>query len=210
MNHREYVGPLKNWDKVAAGAFCLLAGLGLRGHHKLLDIGCGSMRIGRLLIPYLDKGCYYGVEPEKKMLEAGVKHELGMELKRARGAHFNSSARAFATVHSKLKLDFALANSIFTHAGPDIIAEWLQVCSHHLKANALLVASFRQGRRDLGTKPWSYPGTITYRFETMAEMAREHGLHCLMLPIKHPEPTQAWIIFINPLFDRRRLERVGL
>ena len=26
---------------------------------RLIDIGCGSLRSGRLLIPYLNEGCYF-------------------------------------------------------------------------------------------------------------------------------------------------------
>src|SRR5262245_46565510 len=49
--HRDFVGPVERYDIVAAMMFSLLAALGLRGHHRLLDIGCGSLRVGRLLIP---------------------------------------------------------------------------------------------------------------------------------------------------------------
>src|SRR5437763_10973182 len=54
--YRAYVGPPEDYDLVAAMAFNLLTTLGLRQHHSLLDIGCGSLRIGRILIPYLNRG----------------------------------------------------------------------------------------------------------------------------------------------------------
>jgi len=57
--YRAYVGPPEDYDLIAAMTFNLLTTLGLRQHHSLLDIGCGSLRIGRLLIPYLNQGKYF-------------------------------------------------------------------------------------------------------------------------------------------------------
>ncbi len=63
--YRAYVGPPEDYDLIAAMTFNLLTTLGLRQHHSLLDIGCGSLRIGRLVIPYLNRGKYFGVEPNE-------------------------------------------------------------------------------------------------------------------------------------------------
>jgi len=78
--YRAYVGPPEDYDLVAAMAFNLLTTLGLRQHHSLLDIGCGSLRIGRLLIPYLNRGNYFGVEPNKWLVDEGISRELGETL----------------------------------------------------------------------------------------------------------------------------------
>ena len=55
-HYRAYVGPPGDYDRIAAMTFNLLTAVGLRQQHKVLDIGCGSLRVGRLLIPYLNKG----------------------------------------------------------------------------------------------------------------------------------------------------------
>jgi hypothetical protein len=65
---------------IAAMTFNLLTTLGLRQHHSLLDVGCGSLRIGRLLIPYLNQGKYFGVEPNEWLVKEGIKRELGEAL----------------------------------------------------------------------------------------------------------------------------------
>src|SRR5207302_381599 len=46
-HYRAYVGPPEDYDLIAAMTFNLLTTLCLRQHHSLLDIGCGSLRIGR-------------------------------------------------------------------------------------------------------------------------------------------------------------------
>ena len=79
-HYRAYVGPPERYDIIAAMTFNLLTTIGLRQHHKLLDIGCGSLRVGRLLIPYLNIGKYYGLEPNKWLVEQGIKSETGHDL----------------------------------------------------------------------------------------------------------------------------------
>src|SRR5438128_10037359 len=79
-HYRAYVGPPEDYDLIAAMTFNLLTTLGLRQHHSLLDVGCGSLRIGRLLIPCLNRGKYLGVEPCVWLVDQGIKRELGEAL----------------------------------------------------------------------------------------------------------------------------------
>ena len=76
-HYRAYVGPPTDYDLVGAMQFNLLTNLGLREEHYLLDIGCGSLRAGKLLIPYLVPGRYFGIEPERWLIEEGIDNELG-------------------------------------------------------------------------------------------------------------------------------------
>lgn len=59
--------------------FNLLTSVGLRQHHRVLDIGCGSLRVGRLLIPYLNQGNYFGVEPNEWLVSDGILNEIGQD-----------------------------------------------------------------------------------------------------------------------------------
>jgi len=80
LHYRAYVGPPDRYDLVAAMTFNLLTTLGLRQHHALLDVGCGSLRIGRLLIPYLNKDKYVGIEPNEWLVREGIRNEIGETL----------------------------------------------------------------------------------------------------------------------------------
>lgn len=57
-----FTGPAEQYDLIGATQFALLYVLRLREHHRLLDIGCGSLRAGRMLISYLRPGGYTGVD----------------------------------------------------------------------------------------------------------------------------------------------------
>ena len=51
--HREAVGGL--WDEMGRLQFDFLVAQGLQPHHKMLDIGCGSMRGGRHFVNHLER-----------------------------------------------------------------------------------------------------------------------------------------------------------
>src|SRR5437667_9812597 len=110
-------------------AFNLLTTLGLRQHHSLLDVGCGSLRIGRLLIPYLNRGKYFGVEPNEWLVEQGITRELGEALLEMKRPTFFFSASPQTISQAKVSFDFALAQSIFSHCGPVVIKNRLPPCS---------------------------------------------------------------------------------
>ena len=55
-HYKAYVGPPKKYDLMGAMQFNLLTSFGLRDYHKLLDIGCGSLRSGKMLIPFFSPG----------------------------------------------------------------------------------------------------------------------------------------------------------
>jgi hypothetical protein len=86
--HRAYVGKPDEWDLVAARQVTLLLAAGLRDNHLLADVGCGSLRAGRMLIPYLHPEHYFGVDPNGWLVEEGIEHELGRDLVRIKRPTF--------------------------------------------------------------------------------------------------------------------------
>ena len=64
--HRESVGGL--WDQIGQLQFDFLVANGLRPEHKLLDIGCGSLRGGVKFVRYLQSGHYFGTDLNGSLL----------------------------------------------------------------------------------------------------------------------------------------------
>src|SRR5438034_6801782 len=162
-HYRAYVGPPEDYDLIAAMAFNLLTTLGLRQHHSLLDVGCGSLRIGRLLIPYLNRGKYFGIEPNQWLVEEGIKKEIGealLEIKRPK-FYFTDSPAILAEV--KIAFDFAVAQSIFSHCGLDLIAPWLSFIAKSLAVDGALVATFFPRENDNIEAGWTYPACVSYK-----------------------------------------------
>jgi len=119
-NYRQAVGPEDMYDLISAHQFCVLVNEGLREWHKMLDIGCGSLRGGRLFIPYLQPGNYYGIEPNKDLVRDGIALEIGNDMYRVKSPtfyysdKFDFSTHKWCNTSSTIMFDFILAQSIFS------------------------------------------------------------------------------------------------
>jgi SAM-dependent methyltransferase len=196
MHYRAYVGPPADYDLIAAMTFNLLTTIGLRAHHRLLDIGCGSLRIGRLLIPYLNRGNYTGVEPNAWLVEDGIRHELGAEAIQLKAPVFHYGDTP-ALLDDCGAFDFVVAQSIFSHCGPELIASWLQGISPATKG--AMLATFLIGEKDCTAPGWHYPECVNYRPESMRRFAEDAGFRFRQLDWRHPRQT--WGLFCKPSFD---------
>lgn len=117
-DHRRYVGGL--WDEMGRLQFDFLVSRGLKPEHHLLDIACGSLRAGRLFIPYLQAGHYLGIDKEEGLIQAGVANEVGEPLVAEKRPQFVVS-RSFEFERFGVRPEFALAQSLFTHLTPEPI-----------------------------------------------------------------------------------------
>lgn len=197
-HYRAFVGPPQDYDLVSAMVFNLLTCIGLRQYHRVLDIGCGSLRAGRLLIPYLNPEHYIGVEPNRWLVEDGIANELGMDLVSIKRPKFifQDSLVDFST---PLNVDYAVAQSIFSHCGSDLIEQWLSQASFHLKDDGVLLATFLTDTNDCDENGWIYPECVGYKPETMAHFATAVGLHFRVLDWAHPRQT--WGLFAKKYYD---------
>jgi len=197
-HYRAYVGPPEDYDLIAAMSFNLLTTLGLRQHHRLLDVGCGSLRLGRLFIPYLNEGNYTGLEPAQWLVEEGIAKETGRELVELKKARF-VFADSPEALEGETPFDFAIAQSIFSHAALAQIDRWLRVVSASLMPSGAFAATFLIGAADYDGSEWCYPQCVEYTVETMQRLGEEAGLSMTLLDWRHPRQT--WALFAKPEFD---------
>ncbi|MEE9711682.1 class I SAM-dependent methyltransferase [Aeromonas caviae] len=202
-HYRAYVGPAEDYDLVSAMVFNLLTCAGLRQHHTLLDVGCGSLRLGRLLIPYLNAGHYVGAEPNRWLIEQGITQEIGRDMVAIKRPRFTYAAdlKAFK---SPLELDYVVAQSIFSHTSLTLMRDWLSELAQHMKPSGALFATFLVSDEDFTGEGWIYPGCVAFRTDTVAALAAEYGFELMMLDWSHPR--QRWALFARPEFDRALLE----
>lgn len=110
--HRQFVGGM--WEEIGALQFEFLKKAGLKPEHRLIDIGCGCLRGGVHLAPYLERGHYFGIDLNASLIEAGKK-EL---LKNPANANKQPDLRVtdkFDLAQFGVQFDYALAISLFTH-----------------------------------------------------------------------------------------------
>jgi hypothetical protein len=201
-HYRAFVGPPEDYDLIAAMCFGLLTALGLRGRHRLLDVGCGSLRLGRLMIPYLNVGNYVGMEPNEWLVDAGLAQELGHDVVGLKQPQFfyTDSVAQMGLIGG---IDFAIAQSIFSHCGPDLLQQHLTDIFAALAPSGILLATFVLGDTDSSATGWVYPGCVAYTPARMAQAAKVCGFEFLILDWLHPR--QSWALFAKPGFDTKWL-----
>ncbi len=94
--------------------FAFMQELGLEKHHRVLDFGCGSGRLGIHLIHYLDAECYFGIESHTNSLRAFAGYEipkLSLEKKHPRLL----LDRNFSFDHFQTQFDFIIETSVTQH-----------------------------------------------------------------------------------------------
>jgi len=213
-HYKAFVGPPQKYDLIGAMQFNLLTNFGLRDYHKLLDIGCGSLRLGRLMIPYLQKGNYYGTEPNKWLIEEGLKNELGNEIVSVKSPAFNYSPDFDLQVFNE-KFDYLIAQSIFSHASSQQISKCLSEAKIVLKNDGLFLATFVLGKDNYLGNEWSYPQCVRYKHKYILKLARQQGLDVIRTAWIHPNSQTWYVIFhtgnrnkvkaiIRTLFTRNR------
>lgn len=193
---RAYVGPPEHYDLSAAVQFNLLTSLGLREEDSVLDIGCGSLRAGRLLMVYLQPGNYYGLEPNWWLVDKGIETELGWELIERRRPDLRDGAD-FDLQQFDRRFDFLLAQSIFSHAPPEDVRTCLGEAAQVLAPGGRFCATVMPGDISYTGDCWQYPGLVTYRLDDIHAFARDQGLVCRPLSWPHPS-GQTWLVFTHP------------
>lgn len=139
LGHRAYVGGL--WEEIGRLQFDFLLSKGLRPASYLIDIACGSLRLGVKVIPFLEAGHYLGLEKEPALVKAGIEQELDPAIR------FEKQPRiAISDSFEFEKLgevaDFAIAQSLFTHLPPPLIETCLSKLHPWLNDDGVLYATF--------------------------------------------------------------------
>ncbi len=213
---RAYVGPPSQYDFMGATQFRLLTTLGLREGHSVLDVGCGSMRAGRLLLPYLLPGNYFGVEPNKWLIDKMIEEEIGGEYISLRQPTFQHNSD-FDFSGFNRKFDYIVMQSILSHTGSDLTVLAIENALSVMETSSLLLVTILHrdnvpAKISYGenTQGWLYPMCLSYDTSHFINIVSEQGGHCQELPWMHPRQTW-WLITLDEsrLMSSNQLEHMS-
>jgi SAM-dependent methyltransferase len=122
MKHR--CGQSHNWDQIGDLQYNFLINKGLKRNHNLLDVGCGGLRLGCRVIPYLDKGRYYGIDISQSFIDGGISEELDDNVFIGKSPSFICNGE-FDFTEFDVKFDYVIAHSVFTHLPMNYIQQCL-------------------------------------------------------------------------------------
>lgn len=198
-DYRGFVGPADQYDVIGAAQFALLYALGLREHHRLLDIGCGSLRGGRMLIPYLAPGGYVGVDPNAWLINAAIDEQLGRDVLVVKRPVFDHSDD-FSLGHLG-RFDYVLAQGIATNTGPQLLRRLLGGIETTLASTGLAAVTIihpgtgdhsavEVSLDDREASDWRYPDCYAYDRSEIAAAIATAGL--VGRPIDWFHPRHQW------------------
>jgi ubiquinone/menaquinone biosynthesis C-methylase UbiE len=162
----------ESWLQVGQMQFDYLLKHGLKPDMRMLDIGCGNLRAGRLFIDYLDSGNYYGTDISPDILLAAQRtvQDYGLQRK-----------LPYLTLTTDLKLaflpdshfDIVHAHSVFSHSPLSLIDECLAHVGRIMTPGGRFDFTFD---RTTGSEHQVLREDFYYRTETLIDLARSHGL----------------------------------
>ena len=201
MNYKEYIGREDEFDFLAGNQFCLLYLSGLREYHKVLDFGCGALRLGRLLIPYLNVGNYHGFDPNNYLWEDFIKNEFSEDYINKRKANLKNRIENIDSNY-----DYIIAHSIFTHTGVDLLQKYLNLFYDILIEDGITYATFYI-HKEFSNKEngWKYKDCYAYTEEYILEQANIVGFKCQKINWYHPR--QHWFAFYKK--DQNIVNEIG-
>lgn len=137
--HRGYIGG--DYEREGNHQFNYCMNMGLKPSDVLADIGCGSLRLGRKILPYLDEGNYIGIDREQLLINLALKEEIEPELVKQKKPNFIVTD-CFEFDKLPKKPTFCVAFSVFTHLDPSDIKLCLKNLRPHLDPGAVFYATF--------------------------------------------------------------------
>jgi len=178
-------GPTKFFVTAGQKLLMTLLSEGLNPNSKILDIGAGCLRGGYWLIHFLDKECYFGIEPNRDMLEAGIRILLEPGLTDQKKPMFDHNTYFDFTIFDE-KYDYFVARSIWTHASKQQIQTMLDGFVSTANTGGIFLTSYikpKLFRKDYKGSEWigrshesGTPGIVCHRFGWIQTECAERGL----------------------------------
>jgi hypothetical protein len=173
IGHREYVGGM--WDEIGQLQLQFLTARGLQPHHHLLDIACGSLRLGVKAIPLLEPGHYLGIDKEASLVKAGLEVELDPAVRAAKQPRIIVSD-SFEFEKLGHRADFAIAQSLFSHFPPPLIHTCMAKLLPNLAEDGVFYATYFETRVKIRNpyRPHDH-GYFAYTQAEMCEFGTANG-----------------------------------
>ena len=176
--HRKFVGSF--WHEIGKLQLDFLISQGLKPNHRLLDIGCGSLRGGLHFINYLNQSNYTGIDGNESLLKAAR-----FELELANQGSKNPNLILDCDFNHKVwgnGFDYIISISLFTHLPFHLVSKCLKGVSKCISPNGKFYSSFFRCKKD------QYNNSSIqskYLINTFPNRDPYHQTFDMFLPVSH-------------------------
>lgn len=130
------IGAVKDWERHGTLQFEFLRQQGLKPKHTFLEVGCGTGRLARKVVPYLEKWRYHGIDISSMAIEAAAKI-----LANEGHAHLNPSLSTNWD-YGVPQFDFGWAFSVFIHLPYEEMVATLKRVESHMAPGGVFLFSY--------------------------------------------------------------------
>jgi hypothetical protein len=192
MGKHGFLGvPIETFAEAGRRQFFTLLNEGLNPESLVLDIGCGCLRTGAWLIPFLNPGGYCGIEPARQRVEYGLQHLFTDDQLRIKHPRFDFNSGFDSSVFGR-RFDFFLAGSIWSHASKGQIQTSLDSFDRDSTGSGVFLSSYipaESSQDDYGGDSWvgtshesNVSGVIKHSLEWIEDECAARGLGIDQLP----------------------------
>lgn len=182
-------GEKDQYDRQSGEQFALLMHLGMREHHKLLELGAASLGLGRLCMMYLQENNYSCTEPDHALMSAGIINEVTPDIIQRRQPTFISFCPAgWHDVASRKEwYEYIAAFNWFQYHDKLGLRHQILCCAQLMKPASYLVGYYLEAETSsypmakTGTAGRTYPKVCVYSQRDMEQALCNAGLRMFLL-----------------------------
>lgn len=186
-NPKGAIGREDEWESHGNLQRDFLIEQGLKPYHWFLDLGCGTGRLARKIVPYLDERHYTGVD----ISEEALAHASQLSAEEG----WSEWSPEFIQIDGHLdritrRFDMIWAHSVFTHLPQEQIEVIIGSLNRILSEQGKFLFTYKRGSEPerTGLKQWRYSWAF---FEIMAE---RHGLKATSSEMVWPASQRTGLI----------------
>ncbi len=182
----------------------LLKNEGCTATSHVLEIGCGCLSAGAVLMSRLEAGHYVGIDPNEWLRETAFRRANISALVAAKAPVFLSNFEFDAKSTGRM-FDFILSHSILSHASHEQLPLYLNNTSAVLAPSGKIFASLflsegndfgnvgTKDREDSRDTEWVYPGCSFFTHKTIQQFAQDAGLKA-----EYRRDLTEWFVKVRP------------
>lgn len=169
------------WNAAGGAQYEILRAAGLQQQHRLLEIGCGCLSCGFVVMQYLELGGYCGIDPNKWLIDAAMAFTPVRKIAAQKAPRFVYSSDFDASDFCE-RFDFVFAHSVLSHCSREGMRMFLDGVTATAAPRCTVVASYRDGEMATETG-WVYPDHSYLSFDDVSAEASARGWRCIRRPI---------------------------
>lgn len=162
------------FDKSGEAHLKFLISSGMKNTSKVLDYGCGSLRVGRKLIEYLDSNKYYAFDITDRYYLAGLAGINPELIKEKNPQFFVISDESIRKVSEQHRFQFIISTGVLIHIPKDELNEYFVKIISFMNEQTKAYIYFQEGGKYFQTGPITWEHSTDY----LQDLVEQLGCKC--------------------------------